>query len=268
MTPPRAVVLDMEGVLHVDWQAIDGSAAAVERLTAAGVGLAVLTNTTGRTRADIAGRLAEMGMPIPADRIVTAASVAAEHLRRHHAGARVHALVEPAIAAEIEGVELVEDAAAAEVILLGGPDDRWTYPRLNAVFRRLVDGVPLVAMQRNRWWPTVDGPSLDAGAFVTGLEYATGIEAAVVGKPAPGIFEVACELAGAPPGEAAMVGDDLESDLRPARTLGMRIVLVRTGKGATFSPGPGDVDLDVADLEAAVDVLLGVEGQVELSDVE
>jgi HAD superfamily hydrolase (TIGR01458 family) len=257
MTPPRAVVLDMEGVLHVDWRAIDGSAAAVERLTAAGVGLAVLTNTTGRTRADIAGRLAEMGMPIPAGRIVTAASAAAAYLRRHHAGARVHALAEPAIAGELEGVQLVDDPAAAEVILLGGPDQGWTYPRLNAIFRRLVDGVPLVAMQRNRWWPTVDGPSLDAGAFVAGLEYAAGIEAPVVGKPAPGIFEVACELAGAPPGEAAMVGDDLESDLRPARELGMRVVLVRTGKGGSFSPAPGDVDLDVPDLAAAVEALLG-----------
>ena len=111
-------------------------------------------------------------------------------------------------------------------------------------------------MQRNRWWPTVDGPSLDAGAFVAGLEYATGAEATVVGKPAAGIFEVACGLAGAPPGEAAMIGDDLESDLRPARALGMCAVLIRTGKGSTFSPQPGDVDVDVPDLAAAVDLLL------------
>jgi len=255
MMPPRAVVLDMEGVLHVDWRPIPGSAEAVERLAAAGVGIAVLTNTTGRTRADIAGRLEAMGMPIPPGRIVTAASAAAEHLRRHHAGARVHALVEPAIAVEFEGVELVGDPAAADVVLLGGPDEGWTYPRLNAIFRRLVAGVPLVAMQRNRWWPTADGPSLDAGAFVAGLEYATAIEAVVVGKPAPGIFEVACDLAGAPPGEAVMIGDDLESDLRPARAIGMRAALVRTGKGTSFSPAPGDVDADVADLAAAVTVL-------------
>jgi HAD superfamily hydrolase (TIGR01458 family) len=257
MTSPRAVVLDMEGVLHVDWRAIDGSAAAVERLTGAGVGVAVLTNTTGRTRADIAGRLAEMGMPIAAERIVTAASAAGEHLRRHHAGASVHALVEPDMAVELEGVDLVDDPAAAEVILVGGPDDGWTYPRLNAVFRRLLDGVPLVAMQRNRWWPTGDGPSLDAGAFVVGLEYATGAPATVVGKPAPGIFQVACELAGAAPEDAAMVGDDLESDLRPARALGMRVALVRTGKGASFSPGRDDVDLVAPDLAAAVAELLG-----------
>jgi ribonucleotide monophosphatase NagD (HAD superfamily) len=92
---------------------------------------------------------------------------------------------------------------------------------------------------------------------VAGLEYAAGVEATVVGKPALGIFEVACELAGAPPAEAVMVGDDLESDLRPARALGMRVVLVRTGKGATFTPAPGDVDLDAPDLAGAVERLLG-----------
>jgi ribonucleotide monophosphatase NagD (HAD superfamily) len=47
-----------------------------------------------------------------------------------------------------------------------------------------------------------------------------------------------------------MVGDDLESDLRPAAQLGMATCLVRTGKGDTFSPAPGDVDLDVPDLAA------------------
>lgn len=257
MSVPRGVVLDMEGVLHVDWRPIDGSAEAVTRLDRAGVGMAVLTNTTGRTRAGIAERLAELGMPIPAERIVTAASAAGAHLRRHHAGKRVLALVEPEMAVELEGVELVRDAADADVLLLGGPDETWTYSRLNAAFRRLLEGAPLVAMQRNRWWPTADGPSLDAGAFVAGLEYAAGVEAAVVGKPAPGIFEVACGLAGAAPGDAVMVGDDLESDLRPARALGMRIALVRTGKGASFSPGPVDVDLDAPDLAAVVDLLLG-----------
>jgi HAD superfamily hydrolase (TIGR01458 family) len=257
MRPPRGVVLDMEGVLHVDWQPIDGSAEAVERLAGAGVGVAVLTNTTGRTRAGIAARLSKMGMPIAAGQIVTAAFAAGEHLRRHHPGARVHALVEPDIAAELDGLDLVEDAAGADVILLGGPDGRWTYDRLNAAFRRLLEGVPLVAMQRNRWWPTAGGPSLDAGAFVAGLEYAAGVEATVVGKPSPEIFHVACERAGAAPDEAAMVGDDLDSDLRPARELGMRIALVRTGKGGSFSPAPGDVDLDAPDLAAAVELLLG-----------
>jgi HAD superfamily hydrolase (TIGR01458 family) len=251
---PAGIVLDMEGVLHVDWQPIEGAARAVGQLRAAGIELAILTNTTGKTRESIAERLASMGLEFPAGRIVTAASAAADHLRREHAGRRVYALVEGGASGDLEGFDLVDDPADAEVVLLGGPDDGWTYGRLNAVFRRVVDGVPLVAMQRNRWWPTADGPSLDAGMFVAGLEYSARIEATVIGKPSPAIYREACRLLGVEPSGAMMVGDDLESDLPPAREIGMRTCLVRTGKGASF-PRDAGADLDLpalADLPAAL----------------
>jgi HAD superfamily hydrolase (TIGR01458 family) len=253
---PRALVLDMEGVLHVDWTALPGAAEAVRRLVEAGVELAVLTNTTSHPRAGIGRRLEELGMPIPADRIVTAAWATAEHLRVQGAG-RVYALVEPATLEELAGLELVSSPADADVIVLGGPDERWTYAVMNEIFRALRRGASLLAMHRNRWWTTSSGPAADAGMYVAGLEYATGVEATVVGKPSPAIFQIACVRAGSEPGDTMMVGDDLESDLRPARRLGMATCLVRTGKGATFAPEPGEVDLIADDLTALAEQLLG-----------
>jgi HAD superfamily hydrolase (TIGR01458 family) len=244
---PRGIVLDMEGVLHVDWLPIVGSPEAVQELRRRGIELAILTNTTGRMRAEIAERLAAIGFEFAPDRIVTAASAAAEYLRRHHAGKPVYALVEEGATGDLEGIELTEHPADAAVVLVGGPDQTWTYGRLNAVFRMLLEGTPLVAMQRNRWWPTVDGPSLDAGMFVAGLEYSSRVTATVVGKPSPEIYRSACELLGVEPQGALMVGDDLETDLPPARSIGMRTCLVRTGKGATFADR-ADVDLDLASL--------------------
>jgi HAD superfamily hydrolase (TIGR01450 family) len=167
----------------------------------------------------------------------------------------VYALAEPDVLEEFAGLDLVDQPADANTIVLGGPDRRWTYAALNAVFAALMNGAALVAMQRNRWWTTQAGPALDAGMFVAGLEYAAGVEATVIGKPSPAIFATACALAGAYPGEAMMVGDDLESDLRPAAGLGMATCLVRTGKGETFTPGPGDVDVHVDDLAALADAL-------------
>ena len=82
----RGIVLDMEGVLHVDWSPIAGSAGAVAELAAAGIALGVLTNTTGKTRAAISERLAGIGYELPVERITTAASAAADHLRSEHAG--------------------------------------------------------------------------------------------------------------------------------------------------------------------------------------
>src|SRR4029079_13552520 len=112
--------------------------------------------------------------------------------------------------------------AAAERVLVGGPDDGWTYQRLNGAFRALRRGVPLVAMQRNRWWPTAAGEALDAGMFVSGLEYSAGVRATVVGHAATEVYRAACALVGAEPARAMMVGDDLESDLPPASEIGMR----------------------------------------------
>jgi HAD superfamily hydrolase (TIGR01458 family) len=256
VTGVRGIVLDMEGVLHVDWAPIAGSAAAVAELAAGGIELGVLTNTTGRTRATIAERLAAIGYELPVERITTAASAAAEHLRSEHAGKRVYALVERGAVGELDGIELVDDPAAAEVVLLGGPDESWTYGRLNAVFRALLGGVPLVAMQQNRWWPTADGPALDAGMFAVGLSYAAATEPVVVGKPSTEIYRSACRLLGVDPAEAMMVGDDPESDLAPAAGIGMRTCLVRTGKGSSF--GEAAVDLDLADLAALPAALDGL----------
>jgi ribonucleotide monophosphatase NagD (HAD superfamily) len=108
-------------------------------------------------------------------------------------------------------------------------------------------------MQRNRWWPTADGPSLDAGMFVAGLEYAAGVSATVIGKPSPAVYRSACALLGVTPQEAMMVGDDADSDLAPAREIGMHTCMVRTGKGSTF--GSVEADLDLPDLAALPDAL-------------
>jgi HAD superfamily hydrolase (TIGR01458 family) len=254
MSGMSGVVLDMEGVLHLDWQPIPGTADAVGELRRAGLELCILTNTTGKTRGMLAERLAGLGLEFPAGRIVTAASAAADHLRSEHPGARVYALVEAGATGDLDGIELVDRPERAEVVLLGGPDGGWTYESLNGVFRALLRGVPLVAMQRNRWWPTAEGPALDAGMFVAGLEYAAAVVARVIGKPSPAIYRRACALLGVAPGEAMMVGDDLESDLPPARSIGMRTCLVRTGKGSSF-PDTAEVDLDIgslADLPAAL----------------
>lgn len=256
MTRPAALICDMEGVLHVDWQPLPGSAGALARARAAGLRVAVLTNTTGRSRSEIAARLAAMDMPLPPEVIVTAASATAGHVRTHHPGRPVHLLAEEGARSEFADVRLVEDPAAAEVIVIGGPHAGWCYPQLDAVFRALLGGAALVAMQRNRWWPTASGPAMDAGGFVAALEYAASVRAEVVGKPSPAIFRQALDVVGAEPGDALMVGDDLDSDLRPAAAAGIGTCLVRTGKGAAFTPQPGELSHDEPDLASLVDRLL------------
>ena len=101
---------------------------------------------------------------------------------------------------------------------------------LARAFAELDLGAEFYCLHRNRWWQTMRGPLLDAGAFVAGLEYATGLEATVLGKPSPTYFLAALEALDAEPERTWMVGDDLEADVAGAQLHGMRTVLVRTGK--------------------------------------
>jgi len=94
----------------------------------------------------------------------------------------------------------------------------------------VMDGAELVALQKNRFWLTADGLSLDAGPFVAAIEYATGKDAFVVGKPSAGFFEIVLADLGADRDSVAMVGDDVETDIGGALDAGIAAVLVRTGK--------------------------------------
>jgi HAD superfamily hydrolase (TIGR01450 family) len=81
-----------------------------------------------------------------------------------------------------------------------------------------------------RYWRTADGLRLDTGPFVKALEYATGREAIVLGKPAPAFFAAALERIGLAPEQVLMIGDDIRGDIGGARDAGIDGLLVRTGK--------------------------------------
>jgi phospholysine phosphohistidine inorganic pyrophosphate phosphatase len=222
--PVRAVLLDLDGVLYVEDEPVPGAVEAVGRLRDAGLALRFVTNTTSRPRGAILQRL---GFVVADEELLTPA-VLAVRLCRQRGHRRVALLVRDDVRADFAGLEPADDGADA--VIVGDMGDAFDYALLNGAFRRLMDGAELLALQRNRYWMTPDGLSLDVGPFVAALEYASGREAVVVGKPAPTFFETVLNTLGVPPERAAMVGDDVESDVGGALGAGLAAVLVRTGK--------------------------------------
>jgi HAD superfamily hydrolase (TIGR01458 family) len=226
-----AILLDIDGVLHVSGEEIPGAADAVRALRGEGHRLRFVTNNTTRARARLAEELLGIGIELEEEELATTPLAAGKLLE----GLRVLPLTVEAIRDDLaRHVTLVEDDA--EVVLVGGADETpetgevFAYANLNGAFAELRGGARLVCLHKNGWWQTAAGPLLDSGAFVAGLEYAAETEAEVVGKPTAAYFESALEELGAAPGEALMVGDDVEADIGGAKRLGMRGVLVRTGK--------------------------------------
>jgi HAD superfamily hydrolase (TIGR01458 family) len=249
-----AVLIDIDGVLTVSWQPISGAVAAVEHLRAAGIPLALVTNTTSRSRASIAAALAAAGFPVTASDVLTAPAVAAAYLREHYPGASCLLLNSGDIRADLAGITLAgEDDPAVDVVLIGGAGPEFSYQALNRAFGCLQAGARLVAMSRGMYWRTSNGLQLDSGAFVAGLEQAAGTAAEVVGKPAEAFFSTALADLGVTAQDALMIGDDIVNDVLAAQQCGLTGVLVKTGKylARTHSSAPSAPDhvLDsIADL--------------------
>ncbi|MEW5990590.1 MAG: HAD-IIA family hydrolase [Chloroflexota bacterium] len=243
----RALVLDADGVLLYAGQPLPGSVDALARLEAAGIPYRVVTNFSLAHRETLAAGVSrQFGRPVEPSTIITAASAAAAWTALHHPGEPLLVFASDDARREWAGQRLVTPAQADDpatpvaAVVIGDAGDELSFRNLDIAFRRLRGGADFVAMHRNLWWITPRGVTLDAGAVVVGLEAALGRRATVAGKPSPVAFreafrELAAEVRAAGgsrlrAGEVAMIGDDLGSDVAGAHRVGLRGLLVLTGK--------------------------------------
>jgi len=220
----KGLLLDLGGVLYQGGKPIPGAAEALEALAGSGTPVRFLTNSSRNSRTQVQRRLKQMGLGIPREQIFTAPLAIRDHLERH--GLRPLLLVHPELECEFEGL----DRENPDAVVLGDAGAAFTYARLNRAFRLLREGAVLLAVGQNRYFREQDGLSLDAGPFVKALEYASGTQALILGKPSRDFFLKAVEALGCEPAEVLMVGDDVESDVNGALAAGLQAALVRTGK--------------------------------------
>ena len=247
----RAFVLDADGVLMYRGKPIPGSPEAVTELRRRRIPYRVVTNFSSAHRESLAAAFGKAtGLAVDGAEIITAASAAAAYTAAHHRGRPLLVLAQADAKREWAGQELIApvDADArpepVAAVVIGDAGDELPYMNLDIAYRQLRAGADFVAMHRNPWWVTPKGFTLDAGAFVAGLEFALGRRAVICGKPSPVVFrqavaELRAELASRPDGsggprlraaEVAMVGDDPHADVAAARRAGLRGILTLTGK--------------------------------------
>ena len=180
----RAVLLDLAGVVYQGEQPLPGAVQAIASLRNAGFRLRFLTNTTRMPRRALLSRLNSMGIAIADDELFTPAQAACAWLAAK--GLSAHLLIHPALQEDFANLP----ASGPEAVVIGDAADGFTYAALNEAFRKLLAGAAFLALARNRSFKDEDGElSLDTGAFVAALEYATQREAVLLGKPAPDFFQ-------------------------------------------------------------------------------
>jgi HAD superfamily hydrolase (TIGR01450 family) len=268
------VLFDIDGVLTTSWKAIPGAAETLRILNDHQIACSYLTNTTTRTRKQIAEALVDAGMDVRADEVITAALLTSEYVRQTYPDARCFLVNSGNITEDMPGIELVASTEFGpddrpdppDVILMGGAGAEYNHLTLSRVYDWMAQGVPVVAMHRSTSWNTTEGLRIDTGLYLIGMEETSGRKATAVGKPAPAGFLAAAGRLGVDPEAMYMVGDDLNNDVLAAQVVGMTGVLVRTGKfrqdtlnrwvADEFAMQPNHVIDSVADLPD----LLGLQG--------
>lgn len=239
----RGILFDLDGVIYLGDQLIDGAVQALEWVRARRIPHLFVTNTTSRPREALCRKLSGMGIAVDVDRILSPPVAAVHWLQTQTRGAAA-LFVPEATRVEFAGLPLWRgngDEAVGSVVV-GDLGEDWDFRRLNQAFRLLMQqpAPRLVALGMTRYWKTPDGLQLDAGPFVTALQYASGIEPVVTGKPAAAFFHSGAEALGIQPAQLLMIGDDIRGDIGGAQQAGLKALLVQTGK---FQPSDlqGDV---------------------------
>jgi HAD superfamily hydrolase (TIGR01458 family) len=254
--PIDAVLIDLDGVLVTGGRPLPGAVETIGALREREIPFRCVTNTTRSARATIAERLASLGFDIPADWIFTPSAAAIRRIRECGSDACTLIATGDVHRDFTTGrVRLVE--GEAPFVVVGDAGECWTYERLTHAFRLLLDGSRLLALERDRFWRDADGLVLSAGPFVVALEFAAGVRAEVMGKPSPSFFGMALADLGVSSDRAAMIGDDIATDIGGAQGAGLRGWLVHTGKyrpGAPRGTVTPDRELEsIADLPALLE---------------
>nr|XP_060617206.1 haloacid dehalogenase-like hydrolase domain-containing protein 2 [Anolis sagrei ordinatus]XP_060617207.1 haloacid dehalogenase-like hydrolase domain-containing protein 2 [Anolis sagrei ordinatus] len=220
----KAVLVDLSGTLHVEDTAVPGAQEALKKLRSAPVAIRFVTNTTKECKQDLLQRLKKLEFDIQEDEIFTSLTAAKNLIEQKQV--RPLLLVEDNALRDFEGI----DTNNPNAVVIGLAPDHFNYQTMNKAFRLILDGAPLIAIHKARYYKRKDGLALGPGPFVMGLEYATDVKATVVGKPERTFFLEALRGMNCVPEEAVMIGDDCRDDVGGAQKAGMLGILVKTGK--------------------------------------
>lgn len=228
-----AFILDMDGVLYLGEEPIRGAAEAVKWLRGKGKKLIFSTNNSASTRAAYARKLARMGIPARESEVVTSGYATAIYFRRRHPSAKIYVVGESGLRSELKqaGFKLLSPGEAGKAThVVVGLDRTINYEKIAGGLRALLAGARFVATNADATYPTEAGLSPGAGATIGALAGCSGREPSlVIGKPFPYMVEIALETLGTRPGETAIIGDRLDTDIRVGKKMGLTTILVLSG---------------------------------------
>jgi 4-nitrophenyl phosphatase len=263
--PPniKSLILDMDGVLWRGDEPIGNLPRIYARILERGLKVVFATNNGTRTPHQYVERLASFGVKVEPWQVVTSALAAGELVVRDltpgpspKGRGGIFAIGEAGVmeALQAKGFETlpVEQADEARAVVMG-IDRQINFEKMCAATLLVRRGVPFYATNPDKTFPTPRGEIPGAGAWISVVVTATGIEPIYAGKPATYLLELARQRLGTEKSETLVVGDRLETDIAGGQAAGMPVALVLSGvstrkQGEAWKPVVDAIAEDLAGL--------------------
>ncbi len=224
----KGVLLDIDGVLLNNGNPIPGAREFVSFLKNLGKPFLCITNTTIKSKSEILKVLKNCGFEIEKENIITSVNVANNYLYKKYGDAPIAAYVSNSILEDLSSLNL--KAKDPMAVLVGDVGEKFNREILNDIFNKLMNGADFFAFHKNRFWKVGEKLFLDLGGFISALEYSSGSNAKIIGKPSQIMFEESLKSIGLKSDDVLIIGDDYESDILGAEKVGIDGILVLTGK--------------------------------------
>lgn len=221
----KPILIDLDGVLKIGNSPAPDVYEFFQFIYENKIPACILSNSTLRTRELVTEFFADnnIDLKIPA---ITAFDATLSFVKKNYK--RVQVYCRDYLIHHFGGMI---DEENPEAIVIGDIEDKWNYQIVNDIFKKVFTGADLIAMHKNKYWNPDGELLIDAGAFITGIEYASGKEAILIGKPSPQYFQEALYNINHKIEDGFyMIGDDTENDILAAQNIGGIGILIYSGK--------------------------------------
>ena len=247
-----AWLMDMDGVLVREEQAIPGADRWLATLRERGLPFLLLTNNSIYTQRDLAARLRASGLDVPEEAIWTSAQATAGFLADQRPGGSAYVIGEAGLTTALHECGYTMTEREPDFVVLG-ETRTYSFERITAAIRLVAGGARFIATNPDPTGPSADGPLPATGSVAALISRATGVEPYFVGKPNPLMMRSALNALDAHSESAAMIGDRMDTDIKAGLEAGMHTVLVLTGvttraETTRFPYRPARIADSVADL--------------------
>jgi NagD protein len=224
----RSWLMDMDGVLVREEQAIAGAEEFIARLRERGTPFLVLTNNSTYTRRDLAARLTANGLAVPEDALWTSALATARFLEDQRPQGSAFVIGEAGLTTALHDAGYTLTERGPDYVVLG-ETRTYSFERITRAIRLIADGARFIATNPDPTGPSNEGPLPATGSVAALISRATGVDPYFVGKPNPLMMRSALNAIDAHSETAAMIGDRMDTDVVSGLEAGMETILVLSG---------------------------------------